>query len=464
MKIIEVNDVSKRFEITHQKRDTLKENFVGFLKRNENKKEVIWALKDITFDVEKGECIGIVGENASGKTTLLKIVGKFLKPSDGEVTVRGKIAPLLTLGVGFESELTAKENIYLYGSLMGLNQKQIDEKYENIVKFSELENFMDTELKNFSSGMVVRLGFATAINVDADILLVDEVLSVGDGAFQKKCLDKFEEFKREGKTILFVSHGLDSIKKHCDRAMFLYRGQIKAIGETEKVVELYEGHLASKQLKLHNLEVLREIRKKSSDKLPYIKDFKIFNQGKEEHYVLESGNPFYLLFIPVNVPSNTTFTATIHKENGKIILFSKNFERGIARFKVDSLPLAEGNYEISIGCLGNINITGPHKFKISVKGEAEHSDMIRIFIENPITLGKEILAFGKNSEYVLEDFEKGGTLMCFETIEEAMKNSVNGTFFLRKKPVFSGDSEDIVERYKKRIYDTTVRNLIKLQI
>lgn len=464
MKVIEVRNVSKRFEIIHQKRDTLKENFIGFLKRDKNKKETVWALEDINFDVEKGECIGIVGENASGKTTLLKIVGKILKPAEGEVVVRGKIATLLTLGVGFDPELTAKENIYIYGSLMGLNQKQIDEKYEKIVEFSELNHFMDTKLKNFSSGMAVRIGFATAINVDADILLIDEVLSVGDGAFQRKCLDKFEEFKRDGKTILFVSHGLDSIKNYCNKTIFLHQGRIKSFGETEEVIELYERHLSSKHLKLHNLDVLRKIREVNKRDLPYVEDFKIFAHDGEESYVLKSGGPFNLTLKAINFSSDTTFVATISGGENKIILFSKNVRDNMVKFDIDSLPLEEGNYEIVIGCLGIKNITETYKFKILVKSEIEPIGITKIFIENPITLDREILVFGEDCENVLRDFESGKTLICLRSIEAAKKDSTKGALFLKKKLIFHGSSEDVIERYKKRIYDATIRNIINIQI
>ncbi len=461
MKVIEVKNVSKKFEITHKKRDTLKENFVGFLRRDNNKKEVIWALKNVTFDVERGECIGIVGENASGKTTLLKIIGKIMKPSRGEVIVREKVAPLLTLGVGFDPELTAKENVYLYGSLMGLSQKQIDEKYENIVRFSELEDFMDTKLKNFSSGMAVRLGFATAINVEADILLVDEVLSVGDGAFQKKCLDKFEEFKREGKTILYVSHGLDSIREHCDKVIFLHKGKLKAFGETEKVIELYERHLINKQLKAYNANILRKI--KEENRPIYINDLKIFNDNKEECYVLDSGKPFYLLTRPINFPNNTIFTVTIYKKEGKITLFSKNVKKNTLMFKLQSLPLLEGTYEISIGDLGNENVVNPHKFKFLVKYKEDPTLPSKIFVETPLNLDEEVLSFGDDCENIFENLENGKTLVCFGDLDEAVKNSNKGAFFLNKKLIFSGPATDVVNMYNNRVYKETIKQL-KLQI
>lgn len=453
MKVIELKNISKKFEITHQKRDTLKENFIGFMKRGKNKKEAVWAVKDITFDVEKGECIGIVGENAAGKTTLLKIIGKVMRPTEGNVVVRGKIAPLLTLGIGFEQELTAKENVYLYGSIMGLSQKQIDEKYKKIVRFSELEHFMNAKLKTFSSGMSVRLGFATAVNVDADILLVDEVLSVGDGAFQKKCLDKFEEFKKEGKTILYVSHSTGTIKKYCDKVIFLHRGKIKAFGETEKIVEMYERHLINKQLKTYNSDIIRMMRE-LGDGYPSIKDLKIFNYSREEYYALEAGTSFYLLFIPVNVPPDTTFIATIQGNGNRIILLSKSIKENIVRFKVESLALDKGEYEVSIGCLTIKNIAGPYKFKFYVTKGDKGASTNRVFIESPRKLYSQMIVFGEDYENIIKDFENGGTLVAFEDIEEAERGFKEGAFFFGGKPVFRGTAKEVIEKYNSHVYET----------
>lgn len=453
MKAIEVKNISKMFEITHHKRDTLKENFIGFMKRGKNKKEDVWALKDINFDVEKGECIGIVGENAAGKTTLLKIIGKIMRPTEGNITVRGKIAPLLTLGIGFEQELTAKENVYLYASIMGLSQKEIDEKYKKIVWFSELNHFMNAKLKTFSSGMYVRLGFATAINVDADILLVDEVLSVGDGAFQKKCLNKFEDFKKEGKTILYVSHSIDTVKKYCDKVIFLHQGKIKAFGETEKIVEMYERHLINKQLKTYNSDIIRMMRE-LGDGYTSIKDLKIFNYNREECYALEAGTSFYLLFMPVNVPPDTTFIATIQGNGNRIILLSKNIKENTVRFKVESLALDEGEYEVSIGCLTTKNIAGQYKFKFYVTKGNKGVSRNRIFIESPRKLYSRIIVFGEDYENIIESFENGKTLVAFEDIEEAKGEFKEGTFFFEGKPIFRGTAKEAIEKYNSHVYDT----------
>jgi len=458
IKVIEVKNLSKKFDISHHKATSLKESFVWFLKRNKYEKKTLWALRDVDLEVKRGECIGIVGENGSGKTTLLKIIGKILEPTEGKVVVRGKIAPLLTLGVGFEQELTARENVYLYGSIMGLSKMQIDDKYEKIVEFSELRNFMDTKLKNFSSGMQIRLGFATAINVDADVLLVDEVLSVGDGAFQKKCLEKFNEFKRENKTILYVSHSLDSIRDYCDKAIFLHHGMVRASGETEKVLELYETYLTNKHLRGHNRGIIGALSTMNRGKQT-IKDLKIFGHEKKESYVLESGKPFYLLFIPENVPHDV-FIATIKGKGNQITLLSKNFEKNIVKFKVGSLPLKKGSYEISIGCPGTENIIEPHKFRIFIKEKEEPTCTKRVFIEDLRKLDERILVFGEEYDNILENFERGETLVSFDNIEDARKGFGRGAVFLGEKIVFQGDSQKVVEYYNDLVYESIVKDRI----
>lgn len=246
MNAIAIKNLSKKFRIPHEKRTTLFENLVGLIQGGYSYEE-FWALKDVTFEVKKGETFGIIGENGSGKTTLLSIIANVLRADEGECRVDGRIAPFLGLGVGFEAELTGRENVYLYGSIMGLDRGEINKKYSEIVGFAELERFMEMKLKNFSSGMYMRLAFAIAVNVDPDILLIDEVLSVGDEAFQKKCMDKIMEFKDAGKTIVFVSHALDAVRNLCGRSLLLTNGKIYSMGSTEKVINDYHSYLSQKQ-------------------------------------------------------------------------------------------------------------------------------------------------------------------------------------------------------------------------
>jgi len=238
MTAIIVDNVSKRFRIPHEKKTTLFHNLIGVVKRQFSYEE-FWALKDISFDIRKGETFGIVGRNGSGKSTLLKILARVLYPDSGTVSKDGKVASFLELGVGFQPELTAQENVYIYASILGMSRKETRRKYAEIFDFAELHKFENMKLKNFSSGMYMRLAFSTAIHADPDTMLIDEVFAVGDEAFQKKCTAKINEFKDNGKTIIFVSHSLDKVKSLCQRSLFLDHGRMMAVGNTEEVVNKY---------------------------------------------------------------------------------------------------------------------------------------------------------------------------------------------------------------------------------
>ena len=209
--------------------------------------EVVMALKDVSFTVEKGTAFGVIGENGSGKSTLLKIVTGIVKPTSGTVTVNGKVSALIELGAGFHPEITGRENIYINGIMLGLSKKEIHEKFDEIVQFAELEEFIDAPVKTYSSGMYMRLGFSIAINVNPDVLLVDEVLAVGDASFVPKCLDRIDDFRRREKTILFVSHDLATVRKICDKVIWLKDGVIQTIGEPTRVVDAYLQDVADKQ-------------------------------------------------------------------------------------------------------------------------------------------------------------------------------------------------------------------------
>ena len=197
-------------------------------------------MKDVNFEVNNGECIGIIGDNGSGKSTLLKIIANILRPSKGKINVDGKMTPFLELGVGFQPDLTVRENIGVYATVMGLSRKEIKDRIiDDVIEFAGLQKFEDTKLKNLSSGMQVRLAFSTAIQTDPDVLLVDEVLAVGDMEFQQKCFDVFNRYRREGVTILFVSHDLGAVRRFCDRTLLLGGGEQKAFGGTEEILDRY---------------------------------------------------------------------------------------------------------------------------------------------------------------------------------------------------------------------------------
>jgi len=234
---IKVNKVSKTFKIPHEKISTVRGAFVNVLKKNTY--EEFKALDDVSFEVKKGEFFGIIGRNGSGKSTLLKVLAGIYQPDRGSVKVNGLISPFLELGIGFNPELSGRDNIYLNGTVLGLTKKQIDEKFNDIVGFSELERFIDQKLKNYSSGMQVRLAFSVAIHANREILLMDEVLAVGDSNFQGKCLEEFNRYHDLGKTVILVSHDISTIQRYCDRAMLLRKGKIEMIGDPEEVGNKY---------------------------------------------------------------------------------------------------------------------------------------------------------------------------------------------------------------------------------
>ena len=241
-----VKNVSKKFQLYHEKRTTIFESLVGTFNRKHHY-EKLQVLDNISFEVKKGESFGIVGRNGSGKTTLLRILSHIYQADSGSVETDGIVVPVLALGLGFHPELTATTNIYQSSILLGISKKQITENIDEIIKFAELEKFADVKLKNFSSGMQMRLAFATAVQVDPSILLLDEVIAVGDLNFQKKCRAVMMDFKERGKSIILVSHAPSDIEQLCDRAMFLKNGHIDAIGKPTEVLDAYRNYMDSLQ-------------------------------------------------------------------------------------------------------------------------------------------------------------------------------------------------------------------------
>jgi ABC-2 type transport system ATP-binding protein len=238
--VIEIRGVSKRFRLSHERYSSLKERVIHF---GRVPAEDFWALQDVDFDVEEGSTVGLLGHNGSGKSTLLKCVAGILQPTEGEIHTRGRMAALLELGAGFHPELTGRENIYMNGTILGLSKREVDKVFDEIVDFAEIEKFIDMQVRHYSSGMYVRLGFAVAVNVDPAILLVDEVLSVGDEAFQRKCLERVARFQREGRTILFVTHAADLVRRICDRAIVLDHGHMITDAPPGAAVRIFREHL-----------------------------------------------------------------------------------------------------------------------------------------------------------------------------------------------------------------------------
>lgn len=242
--MIELNNVSMKFNLGIEKNFSIKQAFVNFFsfKRKKKEKEFFTALDNISFKVNKGEVVGLIGSNGAGKSTLLKVVSGVMKPTKGKVIVHGAISPMIELGAGFDMELTARENIYLNGSILGYSKKFIDEKFDEIVDFSELRDFLNVPIKNFSSGMTAKLAFSIATIVNPEILIVDEILSVGDIKFQEKSKNKMLEMIKGGTTVLYVSHSLESIKELCDKVVWIEHGKMIKMGEASKICEEYYRH------------------------------------------------------------------------------------------------------------------------------------------------------------------------------------------------------------------------------
>lgn len=354
---IVVSNVSKMFRIPHEKKTTLFENIAGMFDNTKRGYEEFIALKSINFTVKKGEAIGIIGENGSGKSTLLKIISNILRPSSGSVRVNGKITSFLELGVGFQPDLTAKENIYVYGAVMGLSDKQIDDRLDEIFEFSGLERFKDTRLKNLSSGMQVRLAFATAIQTDPEILMMDEVLAVGDMEFQQKCLDVFQRYVKEKRTIIFVSHDMNAVRRFCSRAVLLRHGEQVAFGKTNEIIDKYVYGAAERQAENtepkveeqkekteEKKEKVEEKKTRWGDKKVEIMDVKLIDKFKSENTTFHSGDT---LTIQIKYDVNESiddivFGIAIYSDND---MFCYGTNTDIKEFNVDKTM---GNKEIKL--------------------------------------------------------------------------------------------------------------------
>ena len=247
--IIKVEGISKQFRIKpgeapSRRYDTLRESLVKLVgapfARNQSGTEIIWALKDVTFEVMPGEVMGIIGSNGAGKSTLLKVLSRIIEPTSGRAELYGRVASLLEVGTGFHPDLSGRENVYLNGAILGMKRREIEARFDEIVAFAEVEKFIDTAVKHYSSGMYLRLAFAVAAHLDPEVLIIDEVLAVGDASFQKKCLGKMDDVTRSGRTVLLVTHSLVMVREHCRRAILIEGGRIQRMGPADEVVAHYE--------------------------------------------------------------------------------------------------------------------------------------------------------------------------------------------------------------------------------
>ena len=390
---IEAKGVGKKFRVLHEKQSIIRDVIPNLFRLKEY--EEFWALKDIGFALKQGQTLGIIGRNGSGKSTLLKVLGGITPPTEGKVDMNGRISTLIELGAGFQQELTGIENIFLNATILGLRRKEIDEKMGKIIEFAELGDFINTQVKVYSSGMYVRLGFAIAIHVDFDILLIDEILAVGDVLFQEKCMERIKAFRREGKTIVIVSHSLQTLEDLCEQCICLDRGRIEMTGSTPKVIDYYRDQICSQELretgaqgkmvvqeegalnsKYNSSEVDAQFREgELQPEEKRILKFRGTRYGSREIEMTEvrlldgDGKPKMKfttgekMIVEINFRAKKriekpTFGIGIYSQEG-IYLFGPNTRfskypidflegEGKIEYNLDSLPLLEGNYWLSV--------------------------------------------------------------------------------------------------------------------
>jgi len=387
---IEVVDVSKRFRVYREKPTSLKQRLLSGRTRAED----FWALTDVSFEVAQGGTLGLIGHNGSGKTTMLKVVAGILRPTKGIVRERGRIAGLLELGAGFHPELTGRENVYLNASFLGLSRAETDRVYDEIVAFAELQEFMDTAVKFYSSGMLVRLGFAVAVHVEPEIILIDEVLAVGDEAFQARCIDKVRSFQREGRTIVFVTHALDQVRSLCDNAVMLDHGRVHVTGSPDDVVR--EMRLTI----LHNdLEFAREEGSKEVE----IVGVELLRDGSPLSGAIPSGETLTIqvdlrAIDPVEDP---VVSFALHDATNAFVFGYDTTNSGIAigtlqgtrriRFDVGPIPVTGGKYWLTLGVHSRDNTRVYHVQDERYSFDVQQADGHRNQLTFPVTAEMETL-------------------------------------------------------------------------
>jgi lipopolysaccharide transport system ATP-binding protein len=394
--ILEVRNLSKKYRIRHAGGGylSLRERMLSAIRFEKTQSEDFWALKDISFDVKQGESIGIIGRNGAGKSTLLKILSKITPPTEGKVTIRGRIASLLEVGTGFHPELTGRENIFFNGSLLGMKRQEIESKFDEIVDFSGVEKFLDTSLKHYSSGMQLRLAFSVAAFLEPEILVIDEVLAVGDAEFQKKCLGKMEDVTKSGRTILFVSHNLIAIKTLCTSGVLLDQGKTVISGPISSVIsaymsehQAYDGRQEVADYKLNDAVRLKEFWVSSND----VEVFSELQFRIRLHS--ESPNPLSgLALLFFNAYQERV--AIVDLRNTDLFKVSKIKSEIEVSLKIDSMPLIEGDYNVGLYvesnlCVGNfldimrITVRQPkdmdvEPYPVQVRGVVEMKNSFKI--------------------------------------------------------------------------------------
>ena len=387
--VIEVKGLSKVYRIGHERqgmkgtatlRDSLSElahKPIELVTGRRLKKEEFWALKDINFTVNQGDVMGIVGKNGSGKSTMLKILSRIVDPTEGEVRMHGKVASLLEVGTGFHPELTGRENVFFNGAILGMKRKEIIAKFDEIVAFSEVEQFLDTPVKFYSSGMYVRLAFAVAAHLDPDILIVDEVLAVGDAAFQKKCLKKMKSVANSGRTVLYVSHNTFSVKQLCNKAMYLEKGNLEFAGDTESVIS----HYLNKESSVKPESTYKDNPAKSAQ----FTHFRVANHQGETTGELELDEPWtlHLEYKARKICPDTLIGVEILDEEGQVIFMTANSD-----YNEKLGPLEQGTYSATIPFKDVSFVPGTYYIRIAIQSPSkvvhdQHENIVLRIRQNP---------------------------------------------------------------------------------
>jgi ABC-type polysaccharide/polyol phosphate transport system ATPase subunit len=385
--VVVVDHVSKKYRLYRERNASIK---VALMRGGRAKVDVFWALEDVSFQVEQGSTVGLIGENGSGKSTMLKCLAKILRPDKGFVQVTGKMSALLELGAGFHPELSGRENVFLNGAILGLKQKELQARFDDIVDFAGIGQFIDEPVKNYSSGMYVRLGFSVAINVQPDILLVDEVLAVGDEAFQRKCLERFTDLKRDGKTVIIVSHAMGSVVTMCDHVIWFKKGHKMADGKPREVVEAYTGSIV---LNEHRPTEHGDRWGSGEARIERVELLDRF--GKQVDRV-GSGEPLTVrLWYSASEPvARPVFAVSVQTLQGVVITNPTTRELGEVpekidgdgwvEFRLDKFPVLPGTYDLSVS-LTDYNLAHPYDMRRNVlrmdvdrKGPVEQAGLVSL--------------------------------------------------------------------------------------
>jgi ABC-type polysaccharide/polyol phosphate transport system ATPase subunit len=359
MLVIEFDHVSKQFRLRRRLPRSFQELFLNTLRmQGRARAEIIWSLRDVSFGVQRGEMVGLIGPNGAGKSTALKLISRIIEPTRGRIVVNGKVTGLLELGAGFHPDLTGRENVYLNGAMLGMSRGQVEHRLDAIVAFSELEQFIDAPVKHFSSGMYMRLGFATAVHSDVDILLVDEILAVGDQAFQSKCHQKIAELRRGGTTILFVSHDATTVRRMCDRAIWLDKGRVRSIGAADTVIADYMDQVW-RDRSVQDMPVSGFSEQRWGSGEAVIEDVIFLGRDGEKQRVFCTGEPFVarICYQAHKRVERPTFGVAIYRDDDAHVTGPNSVADGYhipaiegvghMDYVVEALPLLPGRYEFT---------------------------------------------------------------------------------------------------------------------